>query len=214
YWPPPGGTPLNPPERLGGAPPGHPPLPQSCGTVRVTSGAKPTPGQGPHEHPDRHHPRPVRLPTGSRRPLRLPRRSPPGNPDPPVPDRRPGRRRSSHHGPPTPDQRLRSNHRRDPVDHTRGHRNHPTADHPITQPEHPRARVACSAPQPPFREVNPVPVKDELITQAYRYALDPTPAQERAFTSHVGGARLAYNWGPATYAAALHAREAEKAAGE
>lgn len=57
-------------------------------------------------------------------------------------------------------------------------------------------------------------VKQALITQAYRYALDPTPAQERAFTSHVGGARFAYNWGLATYAAALDAREAEKAAGE
>jgi putative transposase len=33
------------------------------------------------------------------------------------------------------------------------------------------------------------------VTQAYRYALDPTPAQERALRSHAGAARFAWNWG-------------------
>jgi putative transposase len=34
-----------------------------------------------------------------------------------------------------------------------------------------------------------------LVTQAYRYALDPTPRQQRALRSHCGAARFAYNWG-------------------
>ena len=34
-----------------------------------------------------------------------------------------------------------------------------------------------------------------LITQAYRFALDPTSAQGRALASHAGAARFAYNWG-------------------
>src|SRR6266542_4170491 len=34
-----------------------------------------------------------------------------------------------------------------------------------------------------------------LVTQAYRYALDPTPRQQRALTSHWGAARYAYNSG-------------------
>ena len=33
------------------------------------------------------------------------------------------------------------------------------------------------------------------VTRAYRFALDPTPAQERALRSHAGAARLAWNWG-------------------
>jgi putative transposase len=31
--------------------------------------------------------------------------------------------------------------------------------------------------------------------QAYRFALDPTPARERALRSHAGAARFAWNWG-------------------
>jgi putative transposase len=31
--------------------------------------------------------------------------------------------------------------------------------------------------------------------QAYRFTLDPTPAQERALRSHAGSARFAWNWG-------------------
>ncbi|WP_433252908.1 IS607 family element RNA-guided endonuclease TnpB [Actinomadura nitritigenes] len=34
-----------------------------------------------------------------------------------------------------------------------------------------------------------------MVTQAYRFALDPTPAQARALRSHAGAARFAYNWG-------------------
>jgi putative transposase len=33
------------------------------------------------------------------------------------------------------------------------------------------------------------------VHQAYRFALDPTPGQQRALASAVGGARFAYNWG-------------------
>lgn len=34
-----------------------------------------------------------------------------------------------------------------------------------------------------------------IVTQAYRFALEPTPAQERALRSHAGAARFAWNWG-------------------
>ena len=34
-----------------------------------------------------------------------------------------------------------------------------------------------------------------VVTQAYRFALDPTPAQRRGLASHCGAARFAYNWG-------------------
>lgn len=33
------------------------------------------------------------------------------------------------------------------------------------------------------------------VTQAYRFALEPTPSQERALASHAGAARFAWNWG-------------------
>ena len=33
------------------------------------------------------------------------------------------------------------------------------------------------------------------VTQAYRFALDPTPTQRRVMASHCGAARVAYNWG-------------------
>ncbi|HEY2957331.1 MAG TPA: IS607 family element RNA-guided endonuclease TnpB [Actinomycetota bacterium] len=33
-----------------------------------------------------------------------------------------------------------------------------------------------------------------VINQAYRYALDPTPRQQRALRSHCGAARYAHNW--------------------
>ncbi|WP_158563926.1 RNA-guided endonuclease InsQ/TnpB family protein [Jiangella anatolica] len=51
------------------------------------------------------------------------------------------------------------------------------------------------------------------MTQAYTFALDPTPQQRRAFVSHAGAARYAYNWGLARTAGALDARAAEVAAG-
>jgi putative transposase len=34
-----------------------------------------------------------------------------------------------------------------------------------------------------------------LVIQAYRFALDPSPVQERALRSHAGAARFAWNWG-------------------
>jgi putative transposase len=33
-----------------------------------------------------------------------------------------------------------------------------------------------------------------MVTQAYRFALDPSPAQERLLRSHAGAARFAWNW--------------------
>ena len=33
------------------------------------------------------------------------------------------------------------------------------------------------------------------VSQAYRFALDPTPAQERMLRSHAGAARFGWNWG-------------------
>jgi putative transposase len=33
------------------------------------------------------------------------------------------------------------------------------------------------------------------VRQAYRFALDPTPSQERALWSHAGASRFAWNWG-------------------
>ena len=33
-----------------------------------------------------------------------------------------------------------------------------------------------------------------LVRQAYRFVLDPTPAQERILRSHAGAARFAWNW--------------------
>ena len=48
---------------------------------------------------------------------------------------------------------------------------------------------------------------------AYRFALDPTPAQERALRSHCGAARVAFNWGLAQVKANLGQREAEKSYG-
>jgi putative transposase len=32
-----------------------------------------------------------------------------------------------------------------------------------------------------------------VVTQAYRFALDPTPRQRRALASHCGAAQAAYN---------------------
>src|SRR5919204_538153 len=34
-----------------------------------------------------------------------------------------------------------------------------------------------------------------LVIQAYKFALDPSPRQQRALASHCGAARYAYNWG-------------------
>ncbi|MGB8384790.1 MAG: helix-turn-helix domain-containing protein, partial [Dermatophilaceae bacterium] len=48
---------------------------------------------------------------------------------------------------------------------------------------------------------------------AYRYALDPTPRQERQLRSHAGAARVAFNWGLATVKANLDQRTAERSYG-
>jgi transposase len=48
---------------------------------------------------------------------------------------------------------------------------------------------------------------------AYRFALAPTPRQERALRSHAGAARVAFNWGPAQVRANLAQREAERSYG-
>ncbi len=45
-----------------------------------------------------------------------------------------------------------------------------------------------------------------LVLQAYRYALDPSFAQEQALRSHVGARRFAFNWGLALVKARLEAR--------
>ena len=44
---------------------------------------------------------------------------------------------------------------------------------------------------------------------AYRFALDPNPAQERALRSHAGAARVAFNWGLARVKAVMDQRVAE-----
>jgi putative transposase len=47
------------------------------------------------------------------------------------------------------------------------------------------------------------------VTQAYRFALDPTPRQVRDLLRHAGAARVAYNWGLARIKANLDQRAAE-----
>ena len=49
-----------------------------------------------------------------------------------------------------------------------------------------------------------------VVHQAYRFALDPTPAQERDLASHCGAARFAYNWALAVVKANLDQRQAER----
>jgi putative transposase len=51
------------------------------------------------------------------------------------------------------------------------------------------------------------------VVQAYQFALDPTPEQERALRSHCGAQRFAYNWGLARIKATLAQREAERSCG-
>ncbi|MDG9673424.1 IS607 family element RNA-guided endonuclease TnpB [Micromonospora sp. DH14] len=52
-----------------------------------------------------------------------------------------------------------------------------------------------------------------IVNQAYRFALDPSPAQVRALTSHAGASRKAFNWGLGLIKAQLDQREAEKSYG-
>jgi putative transposase len=51
------------------------------------------------------------------------------------------------------------------------------------------------------------------VIRAYRFALDPTPAQEAALRSHCGAQRFAYNWGLARVTANLGQRDAERSYG-
>jgi putative transposase len=51
------------------------------------------------------------------------------------------------------------------------------------------------------------------VTQAYRFALDPTPRQVRDLLRHAGAARVAYNWGLARVKANLSQRAAERSYG-
>ncbi len=48
---------------------------------------------------------------------------------------------------------------------------------------------------------------------AYRFALDPTPTQQRALLGHAGAARVAHNWGLALVKAVLDQRAAERSYG-
>jgi len=52
-----------------------------------------------------------------------------------------------------------------------------------------------------------------VVTQAYRFALAPTPAQRRGLASHCGAARFAYNWGLALVKARLDDRANGSAVG-
>lgn len=53
-------------------------------------------------------------------------------------------------------------------------------------------------------------IPDDWVVQGYRFALDPTPAQERAFRSHAGGARKAHNTMLAAVRAVMDQRSAER----
>ena len=49
--------------------------------------------------------------------------------------------------------------------------------------------------------------------QAYRFALDLTPGQERAVLAHAGAARVAHNWALARVKAVMDQRAAERTYG-
>lgn len=51
------------------------------------------------------------------------------------------------------------------------------------------------------------------VIQAYRYALDLTPHQQRAALAHAGAARVAYNWALARVKAVMEQRVAERTYG-
>lgn len=56
-------------------------------------------------------------------------------------------------------------------------------------------------------------VPDGWVVQAYKFALDPTPAQLRSFRSHAGAARFAYNHMLALIKANIDQRAAERTYG-
>jgi len=51
------------------------------------------------------------------------------------------------------------------------------------------------------------------VIRAYRFALDPTPAQDAVLRSHCGGQRYAFNWGLALVTAVMDQRTAEASYG-
>jgi IS605 OrfB family transposase len=51
------------------------------------------------------------------------------------------------------------------------------------------------------------------VTRAYRFALDPTRAQQRALAAHAGAARFAFNWALARVKTVMEQRAAQRAAG-
>ena len=51
------------------------------------------------------------------------------------------------------------------------------------------------------------------VIRAYRFALDPTPAQDAVLRSHCGGQRYAFNWGLALVRAVMDQRTAEASYG-
>ena len=56
-------------------------------------------------------------------------------------------------------------------------------------------------------------VPDGWVVQAYKYALNPTPAQERSLWSHAGAARFARNHMLGLVKATLDQRAAERTYG-
>jgi putative transposase len=52
-----------------------------------------------------------------------------------------------------------------------------------------------------------------FVVQAYKFALDPTPAQDAALRSHCGAARFAYNWAVRVVLANWAQRQAEESYG-
>ena len=53
----------------------------------------------------------------------------------------------------------------------------------------------------------------QMVMQAYRFALDPTPAQQRSLAAHAGAARFAFNWALAAVKANVGQRAAERSYG-
>jgi putative transposase len=56
-------------------------------------------------------------------------------------------------------------------------------------------------------------VSTAVVVRAYRFALDPTPAQARDLQRHTGAARFAFNWALAAVKANIDQRRAERSYG-
>jgi putative transposase len=97
----------------------------------------------------------------------------------------------------------------------------------VPEPHHPTHRDQASAtpagcgnpaaavPADPYRNAHEADAAGwgraamTTVTQAYRFALDPTPRQRRALASHCGAARVAYNWGLALVKMRLDERQSD-----